>query len=288
MSEPVVRIDTSKFIPVTRSGGSNESLADAVLTNGYISSLQAYLTREMDAALKEGASLTEGETKMIRGQVWPGWATWRTTKYGETILEGTRFYYRKRQRTTLGHIQKLGDRIDSLKSKEFLSAAESVTLARLSRLHRVMRDTQSPKSVKEQGTGRVTFQTMSAKERRAWTDAPVGQRPWEKVWRARPSGKRHSNSSAMMLDSGRMRQGILSMKGVIVRNGTQSYVEFRPANQVKYFEYQNALRPIWVLNNPKDANYARDLAASVIQDEINRDAARGSIWSRLARWWRGN
>lgn len=71
---------------------------------------------------------------------------------------------------------------------------------------------------------------------------------FRQVWRKRTGDGRYSSSSKLMQATGAMRQAWLNIQTSIAGNK----VEFRPQNNVKYFKHQNAMRPIFVLDNPKD------------------------------------
>jgi hypothetical protein len=95
--------------------------------------------------------------------------------------------------------------------------------------------------------------TMTAKDRKGWEAQPVADRPYERVWRTRASGKRYSSSSKLMQDTGRLRQGLINMRTSVHVEGSRAWAEFRPGVNVKYADRQNALRPLWVWNPPVDA-----------------------------------
>lgn len=65
----------------------------------FVLKAQAYICTQIDLSLKANGSLKEGESRMVRGQIWKGWATHirKTKRYGD-IEEGTRFRMRKTAR----------------------------------------------------------------------------------------------------------------------------------------------------------------------------------------------
>lgn len=103
--------------------------------------------------------------------------------------------------------------------------------------------------------------------RRAMMEMPVGDRPFEKVWKTRASGARFTSGSQLMQDTGRLRASIF-MVDASVSGGV---VELRPSSsRVAYFDRQNDLRPFWVLELPKD----EVALAAIAQESLDALAAR--------------
>lgn len=108
-----------------------------------------------------------------------------------------------------------------------------------------------------------TGRSWNKDARKAMMALSVADRPYEKVWKKRASGARFNAGSQLMQDTGRMRAGIFLVDPTI-SGGT---VELRPgASQVSYFAKQNAMRPMWVLELPKDEEEIAKFAQQALDE----------------------
>ena len=244
-----MRLDLSQFTPVlVRLRAQHKGFRDALLGQQFVRQTQAYMTRQMDKAVKDvGSSLKEGMTRIVRGQVWRGWAIRTVTKYGQTTTEGTRWYMRKQRR---GLDAKRSNRI-----KELVRGGATAGHAELDKLRR--RD----RIAKSTFAGTIGGKALDTKSvRHAYQSIAVRDRPWEKVWRLRASGQRYSESSNMMRDTGALSQSWVMMR-TAVSIGSRTTIEFRPGTGVNYLDRQNTMRRFWVWELPKDeaaiAGYAQ-------------------------------
>lgn len=210
------RLDLSAFTPALErfAALTRTDLVRAILSPEFARNVAIYLTTQMDRAVSANGNIAEGDTRIVRGQTWRGWAQRSVKKYGAITVDGTRYYMRKFARGSTakksGATWKQADRA----KKWGVRGAEA-----------------------------HLWSDRSAREA-----AGVASRPFEQVWRRRASGKRYSASSKLMQDTGAMRQAWMNIQTAIVGNT----VEFRPANNVRYFARQNELRPIFVIEPAKD------------------------------------
>lgn len=235
-------IDTSqlKAYAASLQALGEAGLATALVSSDVVQKVRVYLTAEMDRALAAGKGLQEGQSATIRGQTWRGWASKQVTKYGTTVVEGTRFYQRKfRRDPSATGLTAAKDRENDLKGKDYRTADEIRELEQLRKLLRTK--------------GKIRAGTIGTrgKARSQWESKKVKDRPFEKVWRIRSSGKPYSEKSELMRDTGAMSRAWGNLSTTVV-TGPSASVTFKPGTQINYFEVQNALRPIFVFDNPKD------------------------------------
>lgn len=198
----------------------------------FVARSQVYITQQIDAMIREGGGIQEGESRTLRGADWKGWASKPVARpaYGGYATVGTRSYERKRSRTQ----EQRAVVLDAF-GGEAAAAYED--------------------------RGR----TWSAKQRKLLAGTPVADRPYEKVWKERASGALYTQSSQLMQDTGALRRAIFNVS--ISMDGNT--IEFRPdVANVPYLERQNELRPFWFLE-PKDevaiAGFAQERLDDIAQ-----------------------
>lgn len=231
-----------------------EGLATALVSRDLVQKVRVYLTAEMDRALREGKGLAEGQSATIRGQEWRGWASRQVAKYGTTVIEGTRFYFRKFRRE--GGLGAAKSREQEIKGKDYRSADE---IRELEQLRKILRT---------KGKTRAGTIGTRGKARTQWESKRVKDRPFEKVWRTRSSGKPYSEKSELMRDTGAMSRAWGNIQTTVV-TGQHASVTFKPGTQVKHFNRQNELRPIFVFDNQKDESRILSFIDMVLQKMIN-------------------
>lgn len=207
----------------------------------FVRQVQVYLTREIDRALKDNGGIPEGATAIVRGQTWRGWARKSVKKYGQIIVEGTRFYHRKFR----------------------MGGPDRHSV--LARQHRHMGAPLNAETIRHRR--KVYAGTLNAKQHRAReANKDVASRSFERVWRRRASGAYYSPSSKLMQDTGALRQSIRAMRVTMTVGGKR--LEFRPGTSVRYFDRQNTLRPLWVWHEPVDmpvvAGFAEKTMTAII------------------------
>lgn len=233
------KVDLSKYKRAIAVLGkiTPDAMAAAVQSVSFVRQSQVYLSREMVNAMREGGELQEGQTAEIRGQVWHGWARWMRRAYGESVQEGTRYRYRKYRRGG-AKVKTASTRLATLRGIEWKSAKQWREQDKLAALVRRMKATRRG--------------TVSSRARRESEGRSVRERPWERVWRLRASGKPYSASAKIMQDTGRLRQGLLTLRTMLGGSSRRPHVEYRPGAMVTYFDRQNELRPVFVLDPKAD------------------------------------
>jgi hypothetical protein len=247
-----------KYGDAIRSLGET-GLASVLVSRDLIAKVRVYLTAEMDRALQEMKGLKEGQSATIRGQEIKGWASRSVRKYGDTVIEGTRFRFRKARRD--GGLSAMKAKEKEIKGKEFRTAQEVKDLGQLRKLIR-------QKSVTATGTIGAR-----GKARDQWESKRVKDRPFEKVWNKRASGKPYSESSELLRDTGAMSRAWGNIQTTVV-TGKDASVTFKPGTQISYFNAQNAMRPIFVFDNPKDEEKILSFVDAVLQKMIDERLGR--------------
>jgi hypothetical protein len=233
------KIDASGFAPAfERLSKFGPWIRNKVLGEQFPKQAKVYLVREMDAAMKEGSTLQEGQSKQIRGQTWRGWKLSSVKKYGTVVFQSTRYYFRKFARSAT-----------NLKKAQGATFSKSTRNSKWGKGDHVIEHGNEPRNFGQ--------------------EFHVRSRPFEKVWTKRASGKRYSASSKLLLDTGAMRQALIAME-TKANTGANISIEFRPGKQAKYFNDQNAIRPIFVWQLPKDAEKLGELLQAATDKEVER------------------
>ena len=222
------RMDLSEFLPMLAKYQQlvRADLVRILLSRDFVARLRVYLIQQMDNALELGKDMQEGDVRVIRGQVWKGWAQRTVTKYGESTVDGTRFYMRKYRR---------GLAFTGPRARGFY--------------------------VNQKRTFRGT---LKGKERREWERTRVRDREFELIWRTRASGQRYSANSELMRDRGTMQQAWANIQVSISGN----VIEFTPGSGAAHFEFQNDMRPIFVIDPNTDTSVIVGYAEDVLKQRL--------------------
>ena len=191
-----------------------------------------YLTSQFDAALNQGKGLKEGETAVVRGQTWRGWAKRDVKKYGVVVVEGTRFYMRKFSRGSA-----LTKRTGATESQSWRKAFW--------------------------GTKRAEPHFWN--NRPARNEAKVHDRPFERIWNKRTGGQRYSESAELMRATKAMQNSLANIRVSLYGD---TALEFRLIAPTDYFQFQNKMRPIFVFDAPVDAPRLAKMIGPVLRELI--------------------
>lgn len=226
-----LELDLSKFDASVDAFAklSKEEVVKTILSRTFITKVQAYMSRVIDKSLKDNAQIEEGTEVMVRGHTWKGWATSVVQKYGESVVESTRYYYRKYRR----------DRKEGLEGNE---------------------------NTRDKNRYKGTL-GASGKPRKRWESERVRDRAFELVWRPRASGQPYSPTSNMMRDTGALQRAIINCKTAVVYAPSRTVLEIRPQGVV-YFDRQNKLRPMWHFT-PDDEAMIAELLQAALKERID-------------------
>ena len=183
-----------------------------ILTDDKLgAAIQSYLIRQTQLMFKAMVSIGDAPaTRTFRGVTWRGWATWPVRKYGMTLVEGTRYRWRA---------YALGRR----------------------RYAYVFDSTDPSRGLKLRFKG--------GKLRRGQSASRAAGRTLERVFNLRASGKKYSDTSNMLQDTGHLR----NFTAFIERSNPSPHIlALSAGQQVSYFGEQHARRPMWALYPPED------------------------------------
>lgn len=217
------------------------------------------LANAFHGALDQMEDLTENSGKEIRGKEIAGWALHDVyrPKYKSSAKVGTRYYERKRR---------IGDRRGTSAEDAFVRKGldrvvnDSMSDAHVAGLEKALR-AKFHRHELDRLRGTIG---VHGKARRAYESQPVADRPYERVWRRRASGKLYEESSEMLRDTGAFQNSLIGIQTRL--DGT--IVEFRPGGNVDYFDAQNTRRPVFIFYEPDDGPPIVDALEASIRPEL--------------------